>query len=103
MVMFSLVCFYCHINNSNYTYAYVCRCVITVFLNPMLNYLMENIHVLFLQATRDMHKSGLVLSAPSSQFKGNSCIELCKFILVETSLYIRYNCILYGYVFEEWH
>ena len=49
------------------------------------------------------HKSGLVLSTPSSQFKGNSCVELCRFILVETSLYIGYNCILCHYVFEEWH
>ena len=66
-------------------------CDYSFFLNPMLNYLMENIHVLFLQATRDMHKSGLVLSTPSSQ------LMHCKFILVEGKTGV--TVLLYSYDF----
>ena len=46
-----------------------------------------------LQAMRDMHKCGLVLSTANSQFKSSSCIELCRLFLVETSLFNWCNCI----------
>ena len=46
-----------------------------------------------LQAMRDRHKCGLVLSTANSQFKSSSCIELCMLFLVETSLFNWCNCI----------
>ena len=57
--------------------------------------------LVFLQAMRDMHKSGLVLSTPSSQFKGNSCV-VSSFLLKQVCT-LDITVFYVVMFFEEWH